>query len=731
MKVPNDLSRVLTKRLASEQVGTRSLVELLSRPPELPKLGRIDSKAIVGELGPWKLRKTSDGHWAWTVVDRSALEISEPFRWRIRPLSSVKQRGVRRILLIGESAAGSFGYGLDYSLGATIEHRLNRGAAKRFEIIDLTCVNASWDGECMEAIRHGMTLDPDLVLVYCGNNEPKSLVRHLKTGHITENPYAFAAQWAFDDDDPKNRVATLNRCLEFHCKNLVHRTVHACRSRGIDVAFIIPESNLADWSPMEKVPHHLGGETLMSWWSQIERADASFARGDYQDALAAYRKATKLDGGMCQRSLYGEGRCLARLGHTGVAYESFVRARDAGLGPFIDATPGITTGAAQAIREALEALAVPFVDSPALFRKTAKSGIPDRELFIDYCHLSPRGHELLGEAAARMVETLYGIKPPARSRAIDLLQPSAREASLGALTAALHSYNLSQGIEMVRYWLAESHRQWKGIRPVLAFFADHVCTAWRERWTIEDMKDAGPFKGLPFYYRFFFARCFYQARFDPELKAAIDEVLGRTQAEAENSLENQTRGMLRDLDDRIHSRFFLDRHHGMATLERRGSRHGWERPALEILCIAPHGTATVPWDDEGPASLHLDLECLGRPGKLVVGVDGHAVGRPIALGTGFQRIVVPLPRLARGLHEIAFRFFQMRSLADMPDAQARSTFIEDFGYYPVAARIFGSWLRPSANARPGSQPTRPLRHRRKIAAAGTASHRPHGRRSIP
>ncbi|HWO26893.1 MAG TPA: tetratricopeptide repeat protein [Kofleriaceae bacterium] len=683
----------------------------MSEPPEQPKLRRIDSTAIAGQLGPWKLRQTPDGHWEWVVLDRSTLEISEPFRWRIRPLSSVKQRGVRRILLIGESAAGSFGYGLGYSLGAVIEHRLNRGKRKQFELIDLTCVNASWDGECMDAIQHGMTLQPDLVLVYCGNNEPKSLLRFLTEGHITENPYASAARWAFDGDDPKQRIAIINQCLEFHFKNLVHRTVHACRARGIDVAFIIPENNLADWSPVEKVPHHIGGETLMSWWSQIERADASFASGDYQAALAAYRQARKLDGGMCQRSLHGEGGCLLRLGDGDAAYATFVRARDAGLGPFVEATPGITSGVAHAMRETLHALGVPFVDSPALFREAAQSGIPDREIFIDYCHLSPRGHELVGQAAARMIEELFGVKPPGRSRTGDLLQPlqplqslqaTGREAALGALMAALHNYNLSQGIEIVRYWLAESHRQWKGVTSILAFFADHACTAWRERWTIEHLEDAGPFKGLPFYYRFFFARCFYQARFDPELKAAIEDVLGRPRAQAEASLEEQTRGMLRDLDYRIHSRFFLDRHRGMATLERRGSRHGWERPALEILFVASHGTAILPWDGEGPASLCLDVECLGRPGKLVVGIDGRAVGRPRALRAGFQRVVLPLPRLAAGLHELSIRFFRMRSLADMPDAQARNAFIEDFGYYPVAARLMGSWLRPAAkNVRSG------------------------------
>jgi hypothetical protein len=703
MKAPNDISRVLIKSLSSEHVGTRSLVELLSDAPEQPKLRGIDSNAIVGQLGPWKLRKTPDGHWEWMVLDRSTLEISQPFRWRIRPLTSVKQRGVRRILLIGESAAGSFGYGLDYSLAAVIEHQLNRGKRRAFEVVDLTCVNAVWDGECLEAVRHGMTLQPDLVLVYCGNNEPKALLHFLTMGYITENPYASAARWAFDDDDPKKRIAILNRCLEFHFKNLVLRTVHTCRARGIDVAFIIPECNLADWCPVEKVPHHIGGETLMSWWDQIERADASFASADYQAALAAYRRAKELDGGMCQRSLHGEGRCLSRLGDGDAAYASFVSARDAGLGPFVEATPAITTGVARAMRETLHALGVPFIDSPDLLRKAAHSGIPDREIFIDYCHLSPRGHEIVGQAAARMIEAQLGVKRPARPRTDSALQPTGREAALGALLAALHNYNLSQGIEIVRYWIAESHRQWKGIAPILAFFADHVCTAWRERWTIERLEDAGPFRALPFYYRFFFARCFYQARFDPELKAAIDDVLGRPQTQAEASLKAQTRGMLRDLDHRIHSRFFLDRHRGMATLERRGSRHGWERPALEILFIAPHGTAIVPWDQQGPASLCLDLECLGGPGKLAIGIDGRAVGEPIALGSGFQRVVVPLPRLAEGLHELSFRFFGMRALADMPDAQARNAFIEDFGYYPVAARLMGSWLRPAASVTPADR----------------------------
>jgi hypothetical protein len=45
----------------------------------------------------------------------------------------------------------------------------------------------------------------------------------------------------------------------------------------------------------------------------------------------------------------------------------------------------------------------------------------------------------------------------------------------------------------------------------------------------------------------------------------------------------------------------------------------------------------------------------------------------------------------------------MRTLADMPDAQARNAFIEDFGYYPVAARLMGSWLRPAERGTPAER----------------------------
>lgn len=324
----------IAKFLGTGKLGLSALpqlIELLSRAPERPKLERVDSGLLRGSLGPWRIEQTADG-FRWDVVDEWKLQIWERFQWRPRPLTSKKKKGVARILLIGESAAGSFGYGEDYNLGACIEGCLNAAAgATRFEVVDLTCVNASWGGQCLEAVRHGMTLDPDLVIVYCGNNESKAIVANLKPGLVTENPYAHDARWSFDQADPAKTVEALNRCLEFHIKNLVIQTVHTCRASGVPVGFVVPEFNLGDWRPVEKLPYHLPNDKMGGWWEAIRAADEQLTAGKADAALKGYRRAIDIDGGMCQRSQFGAGRALLSLGRAADAYPYLLRARDAGL----------------------------------------------------------------------------------------------------------------------------------------------------------------------------------------------------------------------------------------------------------------------------------------------------------------------------------------------------------------------------------------------------------------
>jgi hypothetical protein len=97
------------------------------------------------------------------------------------------------------------------------------------------------------------------------------------------------------------------------------------------------------------------------------------------------------------------------------------------------------------------------VDLPALFQADLDMRIPDRRLFLDYCHLTSDGIRFATAAAASAVIRLVsGSSVPFRSLCDQSPTPSPRIRSDAAFLAAIHNAQFGQPAELIQHYCRQA-----------------------------------------------------------------------------------------------------------------------------------------------------------------------------------------------------------------------------------------------------------------------------------
>ncbi len=638
-------------------------------------------------LGPWNIQTQPDGVVDWTI--RADTSLRERHSWYLQSLSSRRMPGTFRVVLLGSSAAASFGYWGEFTLASILQRKLTSVCHQRsIEVIDLACVNATLP-QITEILKRSLTLSPDLAVVYCGNNEGKTLEARL-AGGARDCPSDFAARWACEQPDVTSYARLLNTSLDDHTASMARKMVGTARHHGLQLVFVIPEYNLADWRPRERMPFCLSEEDCLRWMVLVRQAEDELANGQAAAALTHLDSALQIDKRMSRRTQWLRGQALQATGQTELARESFVQARDTGIGAIADGIPQITKGMIDTLRRTLNELAVPYVDLPTLLAEDAGAAIPNRRHFLDYCHLNSRGHDLLATALARQVlraVPTLGTEP----NDMEGCTPARREESLAALVAAIHNFHHGQPLAVTRYWLERSLCHATVSRPLLEFFSDNVCGAWRERFTIAWFRQSGLYDLVGEKYFFFFCKFFYHARFDHDLKHLIDSVLNRSPEDASSSFQRQTAALVQDMNGDLHSLFFLDRRQGFTTSDRHAARVGWERRALEIYVTEPSSTCEFPLDNaEQDMVLQMQVSPMAQDRHLACAIQVNQYSlATVKIDEKRQQITASVPRscLKPGLNTLTFTWNSCLTLMDQPEAHNRHRHIQRYGYYPVFARV--------------------------------------------
>ena len=329
-----------------------------------------------------------------------------------------KPPGVRRVVLLGESAAAGFPV-TDHYLGRLVQARWRaRYPDQPVEVINLSMVAIN-SHALREFAREALALDPDMFVLYAGHNEvigpfgPAAkfgpalaspalarlalAVRRTRVGRAVEaalssvRPSAGGASgvWRGLDEFRGVRVAHDDPALESmldQTESNFRAITQMARAHGADVLFCLPAVNLNDWPPLASEPSDEGG------------VEAVFAAQDTGD-ITGFRSAALVYEAAQQREAGGD---MAR------AWPLYRRAAD------LDQQRFRADSRVRGLQEKIASDSgdgVALVDADRWLHELNPGFTNDREFFLEHVHLTMTGRAAVAELIVDGMAALWGVVP--------------------------------------------------------------------------------------------------------------------------------------------------------------------------------------------------------------------------------------------------------------------------------------------------------------------------------
>jgi len=299
-----------------------------------------------------------------------------------------KPAGTVRIFVVGESAAKGYPQPRNLAMSSFLRAMLEDAwPGRTVEVINMgTTAVASFPLVSMveEVVRH----DPDLVILYVGNNEFFGAY-----GTASINAVGTMPTWAL----PLMR-AVRGLAIVQAFDAVVHRGADEDRTL---MEQMVGQSVIAADSPLrEAAARNLGTHV----GQMVECAKGAGVPVLVCTTASNESGLAPLGEGNAAAARFQDARRLAAAGDRTGAREAFLDARDQDTMPWrpIRATE-------EAIRAAAAAHGVPLCDIAATFRELSPDGATGWDLLDDHVHLSVRGQ---AEAARAMVRSMAALPPP-------------------------------------------------------------------------------------------------------------------------------------------------------------------------------------------------------------------------------------------------------------------------------------------------------------------------------
>ena len=450
--------------LAASSDGTR-LMQLLHETGLLGAQEEVEPPQESGRIGIWE-PKSKAGRVSYV---RSLDSIADWPRWA--NIARIEPKHTRwRILFFGESVARGYLLEPFYTpamvLQSLLEGLLGKGSV---EVVDLA--RTDMGTEIKDLARSAAALDPDGIVIFAGNNwravdliaedrrpEVDLVLRH---GSIVE-----LKRFAQD-------------CVRSRARSVVQEVRDFYSARQVPVIWAIPEFNLGDWQDWRTNAPHLSGSANIEWLGCCEKAEEALARGDFASAELLAQQMLELDQETNSYTLAILARCRLHAADMSGARQYLERASDARIWDWSQPlSPRCLAVSREEIKAQGQSGTSSVVDLPELYCEYLGGTLPDRRLFLDYCHLTVEGIKLsMAGVAARLAIPLSGRVIDWRTLLADAPAPSAAVEAEGALLAAVHNAHWFQPQPVVEYFCSRALQLSPHTAEIMARFIELQTTA--------------------------------------------------------------------------------------------------------------------------------------------------------------------------------------------------------------------------------------------------------------
>jgi hypothetical protein len=352
-----------------------------------------------------------------------------------------KELSKKRVILLGESVARGYFYDPTYSCATLLQTFLNDSQDQvQFEVVDLAR-SSIFIHQLLDLYRSAMVLDPDVVVIFAGNNWlPDTVIRPEAISHIAK---VLESGGSFEQIRE-----IIQKCYEEVINTFIDTVGKEAAKKDIRVIFLIPEFNLKDWRAKTCFDRALLWHgSQKEFLKEMHKGEAALiekrieAVHDHAQRMIALSPSHPVGYELLAEYFLAKGDDTT-------AKEYLVKAMDCALSRL-----NVMPRTLSVVREQLIKIApyynVDTIDLRPLLASHAPSGIPDRELFMDYCHLSLKGLTIVMEKTASEILAKAGVNMLVSAE--QLVQVDLKVLARAHFCAALHNAHYGPQHQVLEY----------------------------------------------------------------------------------------------------------------------------------------------------------------------------------------------------------------------------------------------------------------------------------------
>ena len=399
------------------------------------------------KVGIWK-QETSNGKNGW-VRDN---DLSDDWIFWAANNRIPPKTDAFRVVFLGESVARGFLYEPYYTPANVLSEILNNAQHDRnVEVVDLAKTDMNLEG-LAETCKESLHLDPDAIVLFAGNNwsPPATGLSEEDVNRLLDNIDSKEISEVYKE--------IIERILKTKITGFLEDLGKIKATRDIPILFIIPEFNLLDWRASEKENSvsALNGRDTVKWIELRDHTRKLMEDELWEKALDEAGKMIQVDASHPLGHEY-KGDCLLQMDRTSDARSAYEAARDTSMfGRTGDSKPRMFRISREVILEHAPHQGIDVIDSVDLFDSYLDRKLPDRRIFLDYCHLSSEGIQVTMAAIANQL--IGHISPLSQDIPVEPVypKPDNDKEAFARFSAAIHNAHWGQSYPVVLHHVKEA-----------------------------------------------------------------------------------------------------------------------------------------------------------------------------------------------------------------------------------------------------------------------------------